>query len=789
MNAANSTLSIFASINMAALEYVAAGFSLVPIPSGLKGPTNAGWNLQENCVNTVDQCSRIKGNIGLAHTYSGTCVLDFEDFQKSAEWLKQQGIAMADLWNAADAVRISSGRENRGKLLYRLPPGTKTLKHHNLQQSGIELRCATASGLTVQDVLPPSIHPETGNAYTWEYSDPAVGNWRNPPVLPPAVFEVWKRLDTSNATFVADAEPMGLTDQNLSEILHSLDADLPYDQWLKVGMGLHHETRGEGFDLWDAWSSAGSTYPGEEKLRAHWNSFGQRADVAYVTAGSLLKLAAENGKRISIDCSSEFDILPADPERISANGPLAPAACDVSDVRNGTRTTHPMTEMGNALRLFDICGDRVRYVSDVQKWLLWDQGAWIYDSDGAALRRIAGGLAARIYQEGTQYWADGKKFASHSRASQTNKSINNAVTLLADFKQVRISINRVDADSMLVGFDSARQVIDLSTGTIRPSTQNDYVTKSLGVERIGDAASAMQWMTFLDQVFCGDKALISWLQRFCGYMLTGETREHIFLFCYGSGSNGKSVFLEILKHIMGDYGRAIGSETLCESKRQAGSASPDLAVLIGARLGVCGETAEGAAFASSLIKGLVAGDVMPVRQLYKESVELKPQFKLLIAGNHKPQVRGHDHGMWRRVRLVPFTRSFSGSEKDTALDKKLKVEAPHILAWMVKGAIEWQKYGLVESPAVIREATAEYQEEQDLLTPWFDECIVADANAATSIHQLYENYKTWAHRDGLKPMTKISLGKRLAEKGFIEVRTNSSRMRNGLRLQEPDPGI
>jgi P4 family phage/plasmid primase-like protien len=161
----------------------------------------------------------------------------------------------------------------------------------------------------------------------------------------------------------------------------------------------------------------------------------------------------------------------------------------------------------------------------------------------------------------------------------------------------------------------------LRQGRARPATRSDYVTKALGVASIGNAAKAVRWLQFLDQVFDGDKEMLDWLQRFCGYLLTGSTQEQVFLFCFGLGANGKSVFIEVLKHVKGDYSRAIASETLSESKRQAGGATPDLAALIGARMVLCSETEDNAALAESLVKSLVSGDRMALRRLYSAPVD------------------------------------------------------------------------------------------------------------------------------------------------------------------------
>ena len=304
-----------------------------------------------------------------------------------------------------------------------------------------------------------------------------------------------------------------------------------------------------------------------------------------------------------------------------------------------------------------------------------------------------------------------------------------------------------------------------------------------GAEAIGDPSKAIRCLEFLEQIFNGDKELINWMQRFCGYCLTGSTQEQIFLFCYGHGANGKSVFSELLKEIMGDYGIIIAWETLSENKRQAGGATPDLAALAGRRFGLCSETEDNRALAEALVKGLVSGDSMTVRQLYASPTELIPACKLIVTGNHKPIVRGNDNGIWRRVRLVPFNRTFSSEERDPLLLEKLKNEIPHILAWMVDGCISWQEQGLANIPEAIRSATEAYQSDQDIIGTWLDERTLRDINNETLSGDLYANYKMWCVDNGLKHASAILFGRRLSERGFEVRQSNSKRYWRGLSLK------
>lgn len=299
------------SAGVKAGDYVRAGWVLVPIPAGTKGPRTKGWNTREQCITTVGQCDRLRGNVGLAHAFSKTCCLDVDDVEKARDWLAGHGIDLDGLLRAPDAVRISSGRPGRAKLLYRLPNGVPPLPTKSpVAEAGLELRCATADGRTVQDVLPPSIHPDTGEAYIWELGDPLVASWSDPPVLPPELLALWQSLLKPAALEAPPRAPLGLSDQQLKHVLnrslkHVLEQTDPhqiYPDWLAVGMALHHETEGQsrGLHLWDEWSQQVPKYAGLDDLATKWESFGRTSGPMRTMSGLMAVLPPD---------ASEFEDL------------------------------------------------------------------------------------------------------------------------------------------------------------------------------------------------------------------------------------------------------------------------------------------------------------------------------------------------------------------------------------------------------------------------------------------------------------------------------------------------
>jgi len=503
-----------------------------------------------------------------------------------------------------------------------------------------------------------------------------------------------------------------------------------------------------------------------------------------VKLDDLIKISSnlEKMQRLGRDSSPPNVSGEADPS--SAAQEFDAPTLAVTDSRDGTTSTRALTEVGNAQRLFDLYENQFLYIADVKSWVVWRDESWRWDISGSDIRSAAALLSLKIYSEGTGFTLDQSlHFAKWGRSSQNCRTIDAAISLLSDHQRVRMQLSMIDADPMLVGFSQARQIIDLRTGIVRAASQSDYITKSLTPGTLGESAKAKRWHLFLDQIFEGNKELIDWLHRWCGYLLTGSTSEQFFLFLFGLGANGKSVFGELIKHVMGDYGRTVASETLTETKRQAGGATPDLADLIGCRLAMSSETEDGSALAEALIKSLTSGDTITARQLYSKPVQFQPAFKLLMVGNHRPVIRGNDYGIWRRVRLVPFTKIFTESERDPKLLDKLKAESPHILAWMIQGCLEWQRRGLADVPDVVGNQTAQYRQEQDVIGQWLGECTSVDGASEMETGELYLSYRKWATNAGLKPASKISIGRRLSERGYTLRQSSGKRIWCGLALK------
>jgi putative DNA primase/helicase len=277
---------------------------------------------------------------------------------------------------------------------------------------------------------------------------------------------------------------------------------------------------------------------------------------------------------------------------------------------------------------------------------------------------------------------------------------------------------------------------------------------------------------------------MQFVQRAVGYSLTGNTREQVIFIAHGTGRNGKSTFTTTLLSLLGEYGQQTPTETLMV--KRGDSIPNDLARLKGTRLVAAMESDEGRRLSEALIKQLSGGDRIPARFMRAEWFEFQPTFKIWLATNHKPVIRGTDLAIWRRIRLVPFTVTISEQEEDKQLGEKLQAEFPGILRWAVEGCLAWQQHGL-GMPEAVKNATAGYREEMDVLGAWVAECCVIEPNAKAGAKELYASYTAWCEAGGERALSQRAFGLQLGERGFERYRgTGKKHMWRGIGLKS-DP--
>jgi putative DNA primase/helicase len=319
--------------------------------------------------------------------------------------------------------------------------------------------------------------------------------------------------------------------------------------------------------------------------------------------------------------------------------------------------------------------------------------------------------------------------------------------------------------------------VDLRTGEIHQHRRDEYITK---ITVVGPSGDCPRWVQFLDRITAGDRELQSFLQRIIGYSLTGSTREHALFFLYGTGANGKSVFLSTIASLLGDYAKTAPASSFTASSTE--QHPTDLAGLRGARFVTAIETEDGARWAESRIKSLTGGDKIAARFMRCDFFEFIPECKLVIAGNHKPGLRSVDEAIRRRLHLIPFTVTIPQEDRDPHLTEKLRTEFPGILAWAIRGCLEWQQHGL-NPPAIVRNATADYLADEDAIGRWLEDDCARDETVWTSGAALFLDYRSWCERTGEKPMSPKRLTQALEGRSFVQKRTSSARGFAGIGLR------
>lgn len=302
--------------------------------------------------------------------------------------------------------------------------------------------------------------------------------------------------------------------------------------------------------------------------------------------------------------------------------------------------------------------------------------------------------------------------------------------------------------------------IDLKSGTAQPARPADYSTRCTAVEPQGDCPL---WLAFLNRITAQDIDLQAYLQRVAGYALTGVTTEHALFFLYGTGSNGKSVFINTIAGVMGTYAMTAPIEMFMASS--VDRHPTELAMLRGARLVTAIETESGRHWSEARLKALTGGDPVTARFMRQDFFEFKPQFKLMIAGNHKPALRSVDEAIRRRLHMIPFTVTIPPEDRDRDLEEKLKAEWPGILQWMIEGCLDWQEQGLAP-PVAVLDATAEYLGDEDSFATWLEESCERQSQAHELSKDLYASWKRWADAAGEIAGTAKAFSQAMKTRGF-----------------------
>jgi putative DNA primase/helicase len=387
-----------------------------------------------------------------------------------------------------------------------------------------------------------------------------------------------------------------------------------------------------------------------------------------------------------------------------------------------------------------------------------------------------------IYQEAAEAESESrrKELAKHATGSEAEARIRAMLELAKS--EVPVSPDELDADPWVLNCKNG--TVDLHrTGELMAHRREDLITKLAPVE-YDPEARAPAWDAFLGRVLPGEE-LQSFVQRAAGYSLTGDTSEQCMFINHGTGANGKSTFQEAVSAALGDYAMRAPSEMLLA--KRAGAIPNDIARLKGSRYVTASETEEGRRLAESLVKDLTGQDTVTARFMRAEFFDFPPTHKLWLSTNHKPEIRGTDTAIWRRIRLIPWSVTIPPEEQEKRLPATLRRELAGILAWAVRGCLEWQREGL-RAPDEVRRATSEYRAEMDVLAGFLGECCETGPELWDYAKDLYTSYKRWCGETGERPETQRKFGERLRERGFQRDRGGSrgAGIWRGLRLSEEE---
>lgn len=415
-------------------------------------------------------------------------------------------------------------------------------------------------------------------------------------------------------------------------------------------------------------------------------------------------------------------------------------------------------------RAIERFANRLRYASGLKSWLMWSGQRWEHDE----MNRPRSEVRELLHEIACDLISTNSRAAGRARGIESATKLRNVMSVMEADQRVVVAMRALDADPWLLNTPSG--VVNLRTGLIQPHEPALLMTKMTRVS-MDRGVDCPRWKTFLQEATGGNTELIDYIQRLAGYCLTGVTDEHAVVFVHGPGGNGKSVCLNTLIYILGDYATTAAMSTFMASKSERHPT--EVAALHGARLVTASETSEGGRWNEERLKNLSGGDPVTARFLYHDFFTFQPQFKILLIGNRKPSLDTVDDAMRRRLQLVPFT--IKPAQPDPNLTDKLRAEAPAILAWMVEGALAWQARRL-SPPSIVLDATNEYFEDQDMLGRWLAECCEEARDEWTPTHDLFQAWAEWCGEGREFVGTLKRMSQMLADRGYKRMRGKLGRM-------------
>ena len=743
------------SLLQVALEYHRGGFSVFPIEPGTKKPAvingrRLAWEQFQQRRPTEEEIEVLFGQndpggiaVVCGKVSGGLIVLDFD----GDEWDKAYDRFLRDFPKFEETRKVVTG-SGRFHLWLRCPdmPENLTRKVRKIEGTDAEVELRANRHYVL---APPSLHP-SGNRYEFLDHNPILELLREELEEIVAWFEDKRRPEPRSLKSTELADRKRLTEAASYYLQRAIDEARPGNR-NDIGFWLACQLRDLGLKETEA----------EPFIRRYAEAVPQ-GDEPYTENEALASLR------------SAYKGVPREPaipgvkkKRGFTPTGRAVEAVDIDPKIVDILIQHPASEPGNAETFRDLHGDQFCYVKEKGSWFWFDGVRWT-EADEKAYLAMLEVVRLRRKAAGMLESDDPLKDELEKWTRQCEKykiRIDHSLEWAANY--LYRSYIEFDQDPWLLC--CANGVVDLRTGELSPAKAEDMLYKSTNI-RFDPTAECPRWERFLQEIFLEDKDVIDFIWRAVGYTLTGLMPEVIFI-CYGTGANGKSTFLTVLEWLLGEYGVSALPGTFVEKKYQG--VPNDLAALAGKRYAKAVEIKERIRLNEERMKLLAGGDRISARFLFREPFEFYPTAKIWWAVNVKPIIRGTDDAIWRRIRLIPFEAKFSSElgnwqPKDKLL-AELRAELPGILAWAVRGCLEWRRRGL-EPVEKVKSATEEYRTESDVIERFLEERTIPKPNAGVKADKLYQEYRRWAEENGEVVMSGTAFGRKMREKGYSKIK-------------------
>src|SRR5215203_4473803 len=720
MNARSASMSSA----KAAARYIERGWSPVPIPARQKGPRISDWQRLRISVSDVPRYFTNVQNIGII---TG----------KASGWLVTVDLDCPEAVALAGRFlepTLTGGRESvpDGHWWY-ISPGLEHREFEGIPKSASEGTILELRSTDHQTVVEPSVHP-SGERYRWSRNG-----------LEPLKIGAEELTTAARRLAVA-----ALIACHLPESKERGGGGGRYHYALALaGYLLRHQEDPEGVEklLKAAWDAKG------------WHGIERHRKRSYAGIERAVRDTAEKLRRGDPTTGGRAleGMVRGLPRKIADF-----LGWERFTLREG-RGTYLCTDSGNAERLADRHGANLRYCYPWGKWLVYDGTRWRVDDRGAVVRR-AKDTARSIFEEAKEAPDDetAKQLGKWATYSLSESKLRAMISLAQSEPGIPVLPEEMDASKDLLNVLNG--TIDLRTGELREHRREDLITKLAPVEYDPDAM-APTWAAVLERTLPSE-GVRQFFKKLCGYAITGDVSEHILPVLYGTGANGKSTVLNALLEAAGEYGMQAAPDLLIAKR---GAHPTEIADLFGMRMVASIEVEDGRRLAEALVKNLTGGDKIRARRMRQDNWQFDPTHTVFMAVNHKPIVKGNDTGIWRRIRLIPFTETIPLAEQDKQLPEKLRSELPGILRWAVEGCLEWRREGL-QAPEEVRKATAGYRSEMDVIGDFLADRCFKGARLTVAKDELYKAYQVWCEDAGERFETKRKFGTLLKDRGIEDGR-------------------